>query len=408
VGSRPQTSREVVTWPRRRWRVVKRLEASSLASVAFRVLAVVLALLLAGIAIEASGRSAPALASQALKGTLGSSYGLAQAAVLATPLILTGLSVALCMKMNLWNIGAEGQFYMGAWAAAGIGIFLQGPPALVVVLMVLGGAAAGAAWMVVPALARAWANVSEVITTLLLNFVAILFVNYFAIGPWRDKSVGMAAASYWITPALPTLFGSQVHAGILAAVALAIVLALSLRHTAWGFENTTIGRSRRVAEYAGIPVARRIAVVMLLSGAIAGLAGVAELTGVAHRLSGRISNQYGYLGILVAALASGSPLGVVPVGFLLAVLLNAGIVLQAQGLPLNTVTAITGLILLFAAVGEVASRYRIARVRSPEEGAPLCEPDPAVGAGSTGRVPAGGPAEASAALPQTHDPDIQH
>ena len=353
--------------PRGRWRVERRLEVSRWAAVISRVVAVLLALALAGVATQLSGMSAAGLAGKALQGTLGSAYGLGQAAILATPLILAGLSVALCMRMQLWNIGAEGQFFMGAWAAAAIGIHVDGPAFLVLALMFLAGAAAGAAWIALPAVARAWANVNEVITTLLLNFVAIIFVNYFSIGPWRDDIIKSAATSYRVPYELPELFGSKVHAGIIIAILMAIALALALGRTKWGYEVFIIGRNRRAAEYAGISVTRQIITVMLLSGALAGVAGAVELAGVAHRLSGWISNGYGYLGILVAAVANASPLAVVPVGVLLAVLMNAGIILQTQGLSLNAVVAITGIILLFVAIGEVAARYHIVRVPSHEE-----------------------------------------
>jgi ABC-type uncharacterized transport system permease subunit len=344
-----------------RWRVERCLQVNPLARVVIKVAAVLFALFLAGVLVQVSGMSAASLASKALKGTLGSTYGLGQAAVLGTPLVLTGLAVALCMKMQLWNIGAEGQFFMGAWAAAAVGIHIQGPTLIVLVLMFLAGALAGSVWIAVPALARAWANVNEVISTLLLNFVAILFVNYFAIGPWRDKTVAMASASYWVPYELPNLFGSKAHLGIILAILVALGLGLMFQRTKWGYEINIIGSNRRAAEYAGMPVARHIVVVMMLSGAVAGLAGVVELSGVAHRLSGGISNEYGYLGILVAALANASPWAVIPVGLLLAVLLNAGIIMQTQGLSLNSVVAITGMILLFVAIGEVITRFRVVR-----------------------------------------------
>jgi simple sugar transport system permease protein len=359
--------------PGLRWRLQRRAGVSIWAGIASRLLAVVLALLLSGIIIELSGLSALALAKRALESTLGTAYGLEQAAVLGTSLILTGLSAAVGMRMRIWNIGAEGQLFIGAWAATAIGIHItEGPPLLMFILMFVAAALAGALWALFPALVRAYWEVNEIITTLLLNFVAVLFVSYFAITAWRDRTAGVLSATYRIPYELPKLVGTM-HIGILIAIAIAIALAVTMRNTRWGYEVATIGGNRRAAEFTGIPVKRHILTVMLLSGAIAGVAGMVLVTGTAHRLSGFISNEYGYLGIIVAALASGSPLATIVVGFLLAVLLNAGIVLQTQGLSVNTVIAINGLILLFAAVGEVVAQYRLIRPVTEEGGTPLAQ-----------------------------------
>jgi simple sugar transport system permease protein len=345
--------------------MMKRAETKPFYEVICRIVSVILALLVAGLMIKITGISPILMLEKVLKSTLGSSYGFEQALILATPLIFCGLSVAVGLRMNIWNIGAEGQFFMGAWAATWVGLFIPGPPALILPLMFIAGALGGALWILVPALARAFLNVNEIITTLLLNFVAILFVNYFSIGPWRDSGVGILLATRKVKAALPTFGTSYVHYGLLIAVAVAVVLAFTIQRTKWGYEIRIIGRNRRVGRFAGMPVNRNILLVMLISGAIAGLGGMSEVAGNVHRLSGTISNQYGYQGIIVAALSSGAFLVVIPVGFLLAILLNAGIVLQAQGISVNTMLAINGMILLFAAVGWVVSQYRLIVSRDP-------------------------------------------
>jgi simple sugar transport system permease protein len=344
------------------WRLERNPNPSRWIGLFTRIAAVASALLFSGIVIKLVGFSPLFLVRYALKSTLGSTYGLEQVAVLATPLILTGLSIALCMRMRLWNIGAEGQLYMGAWAATAIGIhFTDGPPYLMFIIMFLAAALAGALWILIPALARAYLNVNEILTTLMLNFVSILFVSYFSIGPWRDRTVGVLTATYRIPYELPTLSGS-LHIGFIIAILIAVILFLILGETRWGYEVTTIGGNQRAAEFAGIPVARSIITVMLISGAISGIAGMIEVTGTAHRLSWTISNDYGFTGIIAAALANASPLGTVVTGSLLAVLLNAGIVLQTKGLSVNTVMAINGLILLLVGIGEVASQYQIVKI----------------------------------------------
>lgn len=330
-----------------------------------RLVAVVLSLTLVGVVLKLIGMDPLALGMKAIKQTMGTAYGLQQALILATPLVLTGLAVAVGMRMSLWNIGADGQLYLGAFVATAVALNVKGPAPLMVVVVLLAGAAGGALWMLIPALVRAYWNVNEIIMTLLLNFVAVLLVNYFVMGAWRDTGAAILSATPRLPYALPVLGNSYLHIGFIIAILVAILLTLAFQSTRWGYEVRIIGSNRRTAEFAGISVVRNILVVMLLSGALAGLSGAIEVTGTTHRLSGTISNGYGFMGIIVAALADASPLAVLPVGFLLAVLLNAGIVLQTQGLSVNTVLAINGVILIFAAVGEAAAHYRLVRV-TPE------------------------------------------
>ena len=345
------------------WRFRRRADAPLWLNLLIRLLAVLLALVLVGIVLKLNGLEPFGLGRKALAQTLGTSYGLQQAAVLATPLIMTGLAVALGMRMRLWNIGADGQLYLGAFAATAVGLFVQGPPIIMIVLMLLAGAVGGLLWILIPALLRAYWNINEIITTLLLNFVAVLLVSHFAIGPWRDTGAAILSATRRIPYELPTIGDSYLHLGIFIPLIIAALLAIVVRNTQWGYEVRVIGSSRSAAEFAGMPVLRHIVIIMLMSGAIAGISGMIGIAGTSHRLSGTISNSYGYMGIIVAALANGSPPGVVIAGFLLAVLLNAGIVLQTSGLSVSAMLAINGVILIFAAVGEVATRYQLVRER---------------------------------------------
>jgi general nucleoside transport system permease protein len=345
--------------PKMTWRFRRRTDTPFWLNLLIRLLAVILALVLVGIVIKLSGLEPIALGKKALVQTLGTSYGLQQAAVLATPLIMTGLAVALGMKMRLWNIGTDGQLYLGAFAASAVGLFIQGPPFLMIILMLLAGAAGGMIWILIPALLRAYWNVNEIITTLLLNFVAVLLVSHFAIGPWRDTGAAILSATRRIPYELPTFGESYLHIGIFIPLIIAILLAILMRNTQWGYEVRVIGSNRGAAEFTGMPVLRHILIILLISGAIAGISGMIIIAGTSHRLSGTISNSYGYMGIIVAALANGSPLGVLVSGALLAILLNAGIVLQTSGLSVSAMLAINGVILIFAAIGEVATKYRL-------------------------------------------------
>jgi simple sugar transport system permease protein len=280
---------------------------------------------------------------------------------LATPITLTGFAVIVGMKMGVWNIGIEGQFLVGALAASAAGLYIPAPAALSILIMFLAGALGGAIWILLPALASAYRGVNELISTLLLNFVALLLVSHFASGPMRDLELGGHLAAPRIPNVLPTMFGTHLHIGIFFPFLVAIALNLALKHTRWGYEITIIGKNRRAARYAGMPIARYTFSTLLLSGAIAGVAGMIELAGTTFRLSATISPGYGYIGFLIAALASFEPLAMLFVGFAYAAILNGGIALKTQGFSVNFVVAITGLILLLSAIGENLSHYRVIR-----------------------------------------------
>lgn len=332
--------------------------------VAARVFSVAAALLVGGAAFAVAGYDVPMLASSVVRGSLGSLFGLEDLGLLYSPLILTGLAAAVALRIGLWNIGGEGQFYAGAIAATLIGLNLHGPAPVMLVLMALAGFAGGAAWMLVPALARAFLAIDEIITTLLLNFVAVLLVNYLCTGPLRDPAQAVTSASARIPYELPPLL-DDLHWGLGVSVALVGIMAVLFARTRWGYEVRLAGANRHAANYAGVPVRRRLVQVLLLSGGLAGVAGSLEVVGTVHRLQGGISNNYGYLGIMVAVLAGDVPFAVLPAALLMAVILNAGTVLQAYGVSNYEVLALTGLVLLFTAMGERIAYYRLSRPMRP-------------------------------------------
>ncbi len=340
------------------WQLEKLKSTSRLRGLVFRIIAVIFGLIVAGITLNVLGYSPISMGIDAIGSTLGTSYGLQDLGTLVTPLLLTGLAAMIAMRVNLWNIGGEGQFYMGAWAAAGVGIYLDGPPALMLTIMFMAGALAGALWIALPAYAKAKANVDEIITTLLMNFVAILWVGYFSAGPWRDPKEAITASTLKIQYMLPEWFGIW-NIGIFFVLAIFIASWVLFNKTVWGYETTYVGSNPNSAKYAGIPSSRRIMTTMLLSGALAGLAGVIEVSGTVSRLQVGISSQFGYLGIVIAALAAGSHIGVIVAAVLMAILLNAGIIFETQGLSLHAVIALTGWLLLLVGIAQVASGYRL-------------------------------------------------
>ena len=325
-----------------------------------RIGAIALALLFAGIILALAGNNPIELGAQVISSSFGSSFGLEDLGLLVIPLILTGLSVTVAQQIGAWNIGAEGQFYAGAFAATAVGLFVPLPDAWSLVAMFVAGAFGGLVWILVPTLARAYANVNELITTLLLNFVAILLVYYVSTDAWRERGGVANSATPRIPAELPEFWG-LVHWGLPIAIIMAIVMALLLNFTRWGYEVRLIGSNASAGRYAGIAARKHLITVMLLSGAIAGVAGMLEIAGTVHRLQGGISNNYGYLGIMVAVLARGSSIGVIFAGALMAFILNSGIILQTQGLTTSAVLAITGLILFLTAIGDELSHYRLVR-----------------------------------------------
>ena len=345
------------------WRVQRFPSATPSASIASRVLALAAALAVAGVVLAFTGAKPFSLGYQVIEGSFGSVFGLEDLALLVTPLILTGLAVAVTQRIGIWNIGAEGQFYMGAFATAAVGLFLDGPAPVMLALMIVAGLAGGALWILVPALARAYADVNELITTLLLNFVAALLVYWVATGPWHESGVMTLGSTRRIAYAMPDFY-DEVHWGFPLAILTAFGMAAVLAFTTWGYEVRMSGANPSAARYAGIPVKRRIVVAMLVSGAIAGAAGMLEVAGTVHRLQGGISNNFGYLGIMVAVMARGSCVGVIGTAALMAVILNSGIILQTQGVFISTIVAITGLILLFTAIGDELAHYRWVRTKN--------------------------------------------
>jgi simple sugar transport system permease protein len=340
------------------WRLQRLPSASPAIAFAARAAAIILALVFAGIILSFTGADPLELGSEVLDASFGSSFGLEDLGVLVIPLILTGLSVAVAQQIGAWNIGAEGQFYAGAFAAAAVGLFVPGSPVLILVLMFTAGLFGGAVWILIPTLARAYANVNELITTLLLNFVAILLVYYVSTNAWRDKMANSATPR--LSAEIPEFWGS-IHWGFPIAILVALAVAAVLAFSRWGYEVRLVGSNPSAAKYAGMPVRRHLITVMLLSGAIAGLAGMLEIAGTVHRLQGGISNNYGYLGIMVAVLARSSAVGVIFSAALMAFILNSGIILQTQGLTTSAVLAMTGLILFLTAIGDELAHYRIAR-----------------------------------------------
>jgi simple sugar transport system permease protein len=285
-------------------------------------------------------------------GSIGSSYALTSGSLVrATPLILTGLAVAIAFRAGVFNIGAEGQLLVGAAAATAIALAPRVPAGrLTTVLALLGGGIAGGAWAGVAAVLRARFRVLEVLSTILLNFVAVYLVSYLVRGPLQEPlHIYPQSSTIPLAARLPRLAeSSRLHAGFVVAVAVAVMTWWILRYTAAGFRIRAAGANPDAAQSAGqIDVIRATTRAFLVSGAIAGLAGAVEVTGVTFALYENISPGYGYTGIAVALLARLNPLGTVATGLLFGALEAGATAMQRDaGVPSVTVSIVEALIIL--------------------------------------------------------------
>jgi general nucleoside transport system permease protein len=352
-----------------RIRFEKRLDRSRTIAILVPILSLVVAFILGGILLAIAGANPFETYKAMAVGAFGSRYSVSETFVKAIPLMLTGLGVSIAFRMLFWNIGAEGQLAMGAFAAAGFALFVADkvPTWLVLPLVIVAGFVAGALWGLLPAVLKAFVGVNEIITTLMMNYIAILWIEHLFYGPWKDpQGFGFPGTAEFPAAAwLPRFAGTRVHFGLILAVVAAFLIWLVLTRTKWGYEIRVIGENPNAAKYAGISAARNILLIMILSGGLAGLAGMAEVAGISHRLQKGVTVGYGYTAIIVAWLAKLNPWAVLVVSVLLAGLLVGGDQIQiSMGLPASVALVLQGIILFLVLGGEILTQYRI-RVDRP-------------------------------------------
>ena len=301
-------------------------------------------------------------------GSFGSLYGIKETVTKAIPLILIGGGLAVAFRAKFWNIGAEGQLTFGGIAASWVALFWSPflPSWMVLPLAILVGMLAGAFWAGIPALLKVRLKVDEVLTTLMLNYVAILFAEHLYYGPWRDpKGFGFPG-----TPQFPDFtwlprIAGRAHLGLIFALVLALVLWFILNRTRWGFELQVIGNNPGAAQTQGIKIAKNIMIALLLAGALAGLAGVCEVTGISRRLQQGLSIGYGYTAIIVAWLAQLNPIAAIFVALLIAALLVGGDQVQMMmGLPAAMGLVLQGMLLFPMLAGSLFTEYRLRIIRT--------------------------------------------
>ncbi len=348
----------------------KRLTVPTSIKALVPVIAIFLALIATSVFFIIGGKNPIEMYMEMFGGAFGSFYGLSETVVKSIPLLICALGVSIAFRMQLYNTGAEGQLYMGALAATYVALFVPNIPlALRLPAMMLASLIAGALWAFIPAISKALWDVNEVITTLLLNYVAILTVESLLFGAWKDPD-GFnfpQTAPFDQSFRFPLLGPSRIHMGLVIGLILTILLYIVFTKTKWGYEIRIMGESKRVAKYSGMNIQRNIVIVLCLSGALAGLAGMSEVSGVSGRLIRNISDNFGYSAIIIAWLARLNPFMIIVVSFLFGGLLSSGTIIQMAGLPASTSYMLQGTILFFVLAGELFVRYKVRFIKQEVE-----------------------------------------
>jgi len=325
---------------------------------------IILALALGALLFLVAGINPARAYWEMLKGGFGNFYNFSEVLVRATPLILCGLSVGLASKMLIWNIGAEGQLVIGGIAGSGVALFLSPyiPAPLIIPVILLAGFMGGACWAFIPGLLKARLRVNEIITSLMLNYVAILWLEHLYFGPWRDPAgrgfpgTAMFPDAAW----LPRFLGTRIHLGLILGLGAAAFIWFLLSYTRWGYEISVIGANLQAALYARINITQNILWVMAISGGLAGLAGICETAGIHYRLQQGLAVGNGYLGIVVAWLAKLRPGAIVLISILLGGLMVGGDQVQiVLHVPSAISLALQGAILFCVLGGQVFQEYEL-------------------------------------------------
>jgi ABC-type uncharacterized transport system permease subunit len=338
--------------------------------IALPILAVLAALILCSFLVSLAGAPVLDAYSELFLSTFQTPYDVQDTLVKASPLLWTGLAVAVAFRAKFWNIGAEGQLMAGAMAAGYIGERTFLPGITLVPLMILGAAAAGALWALIPALLKVKLKVDDVVTTLLFNSIMLYGVMALLEGPWKDPKTGypnspvIAAAAQF-----PILAGDTLHLGVPISLIAAIFIWWLMDRTTTGFSIKAVGANPRAAAYAGFSVNRVLVTAALVSGALAGLAGAGEVGGVRYQVTSDLSSGYGYAGIVIATLADLNPLGVIPAALFFAMIMNgADAMSRDTGVPVYLANVIQGVALLTMVAGRLFAVYRLRITRQVSHG----------------------------------------
>lgn len=343
-------------------RIIKREDVDKKETIFIKVISVVLALVLAGIFLAAIGYDPLRIFSGMVKGAFGSPNKVRQTIIYAIPLVITAIGIAVAFKMQFWNIGGDGQIFMGAFGATLVALNLSNlPKVILLILMAIAAMGFGGTWAAIAAILKTRFNTNETIITLMLNYIALKFITYLQYDLLRDKSaMGFPKIPNFPKNAqLPKLF--NVNIGWIIAILLVTIFYIIMKHSKMGYEITVLGESENTARYAGINIKKTVVKAVLISGALCGLTGFIQASAVSGTLSIEVTGGVGYTAIIVAWLSNLNSLVIAVVAILFAALTEGGSYIQtAYGIP-NAVAQVIQALILFSVLGsEFFTKYKIA------------------------------------------------
>jgi general nucleoside transport system permease protein len=314
-------------------------------------LTILLAIILFAIILLISGKNPITSYRELFGATLGSAYGFSEVIVAMIPILLTALAVAVPSRIGMINVGGEGQLYLGAIFATFAALAFKDLPGWILLpLMVLMGITGGAVWAFIPAYFKSIGLVNETITTLLMNMIAPKIAGLLVFGYWHSPRETNMTPNFVQAARLPSYFGTRIHLGLVFGLVLLALFWFLMKHTRWGLEMRTIGGNAQAAKRNGIPVSAYMIIVFCISGGIAGLAGMSQVSGFYGLLIPNFSPGYGYMGFLISWLAGGDPLGILLMAFVVSIIMTGGNMLQvSMGIPyavINLLLAFTLFVVL--------------------------------------------------------------
>jgi simple sugar transport system permease protein len=348
----------------------RRAERSATIAIASPLIAIAMTLVTMAVLFAILGKNPIAALNVYFVEPLTDAYSLQEIAVKATPLVMIAIGLSLCYLANVWNIGAEGQFLMGAVAGSWIAVITNGTDAgpWVLPAMLLLGALGGALYALIPAICKVRFGANEILTSLMLVYVADLFMDYLVRGPWRDpKGLNFpTTAAFDPVATVPTLIeGSRLHAGAIVALIAVMLATVMLGRTIKGFEIRVVGTAPRAARFAGFSSDRLVLFTFAVSGALAGLAGIIEVAGPVGLLQPGISPGYGFTAIIVAFLGRLNPIGILIAGLFLALTFIGGEGAQiSMKIPLDLTKVFQGILLFYVLACDSLILYRIRVIRT--------------------------------------------
>lgn len=340
--------------------ISRRANTSRLAENLVRIGAIVASLLLAGVVMLFMGYNPLEIFGKIITSSL-STYNRFTETVNKTILLTTlSLGIAVAFRMKFWNIGAEGQFYMGAFGAALAAFgFPDLHPALLLPLMALFAFVFGGLWAIIPALLKAKFSTSETLVTLMMNYIAVSFISYLQYGPWKDPaSLGAAKIARFSDNAiLPKVFG--IHAGWIIMLALVVIMTIVLKYTKLGYQIDVLGESETTARYAGMNTLKIMFAAVMISGGLCGMAGFMQASAIEKSLTDSMSGGLGFTAVITAWLAKLKPPVIVVVSFAFSMLLQSGKSLQVIGIPSSITEILQGVIIFFVLGSEFLINYKV-------------------------------------------------